>query len=498
MSGDDIGPVGKAGTMNRITRGALSAGALALTVILTVGAGVPAAGAAPDVQGHALALDSAQVQVPGQTQGPGQTHAASQTQGPGQTQTPGSSGSPSQGTLDTQSTLEQEPATEDEATGIVLIETEMGYESAAAAGTGILLDDEGTILTNNHVIADSTSISVTVADTGQTYEATVVGSDSTQDVAVLTIDSEAGAGAGAGAKTEAGSEAGAASSTEANAGSDTLSDAALEPADIAADPVEVGDTVTAVGNAGGAGELQAADGTVTALDASVTTAAEGSAESESLTGMIAVDADIVSGDSGGALLDEDGDVVGVNTAASQGSADITGFAIPIDDALDIAQDIIDGIQTETNTLGYPAFLGVALTSPQTSVPADGSSFRQRGSGWSWESGTESGAAPGAGTGSQADPTAGSGATTASGAGSGAQTTVGAVVGGVYEGTPAAQVGLAQGDSITAVDGAGVADAAQLADVLDQHAPGDHVELTWTDTSGNTHTATVELAEGPAD
>ena len=496
MSGDDIGPVGKAGTMNRITRGALSAGALALTVILTVWAGVPAAGAAPDVQGHAVALDSAQVQVPGQTQGPGQTHAASQTQVPGQTQTPGSSGSPSQGTLDTQSTLEQEPATEDEATGIVLIETEMGYESAAAAGTGILLDDEGTILTNNHVIADSTSISVTVADTGQTYEATVVGSDSTQDVAVLTIDSEAGAGAGA--KTEAGSEAGAASSTEANAGSDTLSDAALEPADIAADPVEVGDTVTAVGNAGGAGELPAADGTVTALDASVTTAAEGSAESESLTGMIEVDADIVSGDSGGALLDEDGDVVGVNTAASQGSADITGFAIPIDDALDIAQDIIDGIQTETNTLGYPAFLGVALTSPQTSVPADGSSFRQRGSGWSWESGTESGAAPGAGTGSQADPTAGSGATTASGAWSGAQTTAGAVVGGVYEGTPAAQVGLAQGDSITAVDGAGVADAAQLADVLDQHAPGDHVELTWTDTSGNTHTATVELTEGPAD
>lgn len=498
MSGDDIGPVGKAGTMNRITRGALSAGALALTVILTVGAGVPAAGAAPDVQGHAVALDSAQLLVPGQTQGPGQTHAASQTQVPGQTQTPGSSGSPSQGTLDTQSTLEQEPATEDEATGIVLIETEMGYESAAAAGTGILLDDEGTILTNNHVIADSTSISVTVADTGQTYEATVVGSDSTQDVAVLTIDSEAGAGAGAGPKTEAGSEAGAASSTEANAGSDTLSDAALEPADIAADPVEVGDTVTAVGNAGGAGELQAADGTVTALDASVTTAAEGSAESESLTGMIEVDADIVSGDSGGALLDEDGDVVGVNTAASQGSADITGFAIPIDDALDIAQDIIDGIQTETNTLGYPAFLGVALTSPQTSVPADGSSFRQRGSGWSWESGTESGAAPGAGTGSQADPTAGSGATTASGAGSGAQTTAGAVVGGVYEGTPAAQVGLAQGDSITAVDGAGVADAVQLADVLDQHAPGDHVELTWTDTSGNTHTATVELTEGPAD
>jgi S1-C subfamily serine protease len=281
-----------------------------------------------------------------------------------------------------------------------------------------------------------------------------------------------------------------------------VSDAALEPADIAAGPVEVGDTVTAVGNAGGTGELQAADGTVTALDASVTTAAQGSAESESLAGMIEVDADIVSGDSGGALLDADGEVVGVNTAASQGSADITGFAIPIDDALDIAQDIVDGVQTDTNTLGYPAFLGVALTSPQTSVPAPGSSFRQRDSGWSWNSGTESGAgaAPGSGagagsgtgTGSQTDSTTGSGATTASGGVSGA------VVGGVYEDTPAAQAGLAQGDTITAVDGAGVADAAQLADVLDQHAPGDQVELTWVDSSGSTHTATVALAEGPAD
>jgi S1-C subfamily serine protease len=476
--------------MNRITRGALSAGALALTAILTVGAGAPAASAAsaPDAQGHAVALDSAQLQAPGQAQGPGQT------------QGPGSSGSPSQGTLDTQSTLDQEPATEDESTGIVLIETELGYESAAAAGTGIILDDEGTILTNNHVIADSTSISVTVADTGQTYEATVVGSDSTQDVAVLTIDPEAGTSTDieAGSTANAGSDAG----STAYAGSDTVSDAALEPADIAAGPVEVGDTVTAVGNAGGTGELQAADGTVTALDASVTTAAQGSAESESLAGMIEVDADIVSGDSGGALLDADGEVVGVNTAASQGSADITGFAIPIDDALDIAQDIVDGVQTDTNTLGYPAFLGVALTSPQPSVPAPGSSFRQRDSGWSWNSGTESGAgaAPGSGagagsgtgTGSQTDSTTGSGATTASGGVSGA------VVGGVYEDTPAAQAGLAQGDTITAVDGAGVADAAQLADVLDQHAPGDQVELTWVDSSGSTHTATVALAEGPAD
>ena len=441
--------------MNSITRGALSAGALALTAILTVGGGVPAASATP-----VAAPESHQRIAPGQSE----TQLDSTSQG----------------------TLDQEPATEDESTGIVLIDTEMGYKSAAAAGTGIVLDDQGTILTNNHVIADSTSISVTAADTGQTYEATVVGSDSTQDVAVLTIDpDEGGSSAQAGSSAASGSSAPSESGSNAQAevGSDTGSDSTLEPADISDDDVRVGDAVTAVGNAGGAGELQAADGTVTALDASVTTAAEGSAESESLTGMIEVDADIVSGDSGGALLDEDGDVVGVNTAASQGSADITGFAIPIDEALDIAQNITDGVQTETNTLGYPAFLGVALTSPQTSVPADGSTFRQRGWGWSDSSQSpDSGQSSGFG-----GPESDSATASASGA----------IVGGVYEHSPAAAAGLAARDTITAVDGTGVADSAELADLLGRHAPGDQVEITWVDSSGSTHTSTVTLTEGPA-
>src|SRR5699024_9239059 len=140
-----------------------------------------------------------------------------------------------------------------------------------------------------HVIANSTSITVTMADTGTSYEATVVGSDPTEDVAVLTID--------------------------------PTSD--LEPADVADDDAAVGDAVTAVGNSEGGGVLQAADGTVMALDASLTTTAEEMTESESLSGMIEVDADIVSGDSGGGLLDADGDVVGINTDASHGVAHVT-------------------------------------------------------------------------------------------------------------------------------------------------------------------------------
>jgi S1-C subfamily serine protease len=293
-----------------------------------------------------------------------------------------------------------------------------------------------------------------MADSGTSYEATVVGSDPTEDVAVLTID--------------------------------PTSD--LEPAEVADDDAAVGDAVTAVGNSEGGGVLQAADGTVTALDASLTTAAEGPTESESLSGMIEVDADIVSGDSGGALLDADGDVVGINTAASQGSADVTGYAIPIDRALDVAQDILDGVQTDTNTLGYPAFLGVALTSQQPSTPAYGSSLRERGEDQS--SGSTAGGL---------DPNAGAGGSDEAGTGSDSTGTAstGATVGGVYEDTPAATIGLAAGDTITGVDGTQVTDGEQLAELLDDYEPGDQASITWVDASGSSHSAEVTLTEGPA-
>lgn len=454
--------------MNRITKGALCAGALGLSAILTLGQGLPAAAASPTLSG-ALAATALQSPLLGllqqssegassdeQTSPDGQSSAEGQMPSQGGAQSPFQQ-SPAQGQDPSQSQtqpgaqasseLDQEPASAEESTGIALIETELGYQSAAAAGTGVLLDDSGTILTNNHVIANSTSITVTMADTGTSYEATVVGSDPTEDVAVLTID--------------------------------PTSD--LEPAEVADDDAAVGDAVTAVGNSEGGGVLQAADGTVTALDASLTTTADGTTESESLSGMIEVDADIVSGDSGGALLDADGDVVGINTAASQGSADVTGYAIPIDRAFDVAQDILDGVQTDTNTLGYPAFLGVTLTSQQPSTPAYGSSLRERGEDQSSGS-TAGGLDPNAGTGSDSTGTTGTGA----------------AVGGVYEDTPAAEIGLASGDTITAVDGTPVTDGQELADLLDDYEPGDQAIITWVDSSGSSHSAEVTFAEGPAD
>jgi S1-C subfamily serine protease len=201
--------------------------------------------------------------------------------------------------------------------------------------------------------------------------------------------------------------------------------------------------VTAVGNAGGTGTLSAAEGTVTALKQSITTAAEGSDASEQLSGLIETDADVVSGDSGGPLLNGSGQVVGIDTAASSGVRDVTGYAIPIASALRIARTIAAGTDTADITIGYPAFLGVQ-------VAGDSGSTR------------------------------------------------GAVVGAVLNGTPAASSGLAEGDTVTAVDGDTIGSATALTTRLHREKAGATVTVTWTTASGAERSAEVTLIAGPAD
>ena len=345
-------------------------------------------------------------------------------------------GTPSSGATVPEEQAEATPADEQESTGVVLIDTQLGYEKAEAAGTGIVLSKDGLVLTNNHVIADSTKIAVTVATTGKTYTASVVGSDSTEDVAVLQLEDAED----------------------------------LQPATIDDDTVDVGDDVPAVGNSEGGGRLMAAEGTVTDLGASVTTTDKGTEDSETLDDMIEVQADIVSGDSGRALLDDEGEVVGMDTAASSGTAVVTGFAIPIETALTTAESIIDGEQTSTNTLGYPAFLGIGVSQSGQADQSgqSGQSGRLGRSGVNGESGR-----------------------------SGAATTEGAVVAGVYEDTPAAEAGLAAGDTITAIGSTQITDGTSLSEAISDHEPGDTVSLTWTDTTGDNHTAEVTLTQGPA-
>jgi S1-C subfamily serine protease len=320
----------------------------------------------------------------------------------------GSGGTGTGGTGTGTSTGTTRDATDAESVGVVDITTVIDYGSAEAAGTGIVLTANGEILTNNHVVEGATKITVTVVSTGTSYSATVVGTDATDDVAVLQLSGASG-----------------------------LSTATLDD-----DTVAVGDAVTAVGNAGGTGGTPtAATGTVLALNQTITASDESGSGSEQLTGMIEINADIEAGDSGGPLYDSEGEVTGIDTAASSGqSATTVGFAIPIAKAVAIADRIESGEDSATIQQGTPAFLGVQFT----------------------------------------QEAAGS-----------------ATISGVVDGSPAAGAGLATGDTITGVDGSAVDSADALSTALAKHGAGDRVRITWVDTAGTTHTATVTLVAGPA-
>ena len=295
-------------------------------------------------------------------------------------------------------------ATKEQEKGLVYINTVVDYGDGGGAGTGMILTPNGTILTNHHVIEGATSIQVEVVSTGKTYAADVVGYDDTADVAVLQLKDASG----------------------------------LTPVDLDRKAkVTVGDKIVAVGNANGdGGAASAAAGTVTDLDQQIT--ARSASGAEDLTGLIEIDADVVAGDSGGALLDSHGKVIGMTTAASQGQADIVGYAVPIDDAVTIVRQIVKGDASDTIHLGDSAFLGVQLD-PQSEVP---------------------------------------------------------LVTGAVQDTAAAKAQIAAGSTITALDGTPVATTAELSDLIAQHAPGDQVTVAWTDAGGAAQSATVTLGTGP--
>lgn len=141
----------------------------------------------------------------------------------------------------------------------------------------------------------------------------------------------------------------------------------LDTVTIDDDDESIGDAITAVGNASGGGVLMAADGEITDLETTVTTSSDGATAGETLDGMIEISADVVSGDSGGAVLDAEGEVIGVTTTASSGTAVTVAYAIPIEDALDIVDQILAGDESDGVTLGCPAFLGVQVASEQAAT-----------------------------------------------------------------------------------------------------------------------------------
>lgn len=226
---------------------------------------------------------------------------------------------------------------------VVDVSSDMGWRGMGAAGTGLVISPTGEVVTNNHVIAGATAITVTVVGTGRAYPAAVVGYDVGADVAVLRVR-----GAGR-----------------------------MVAAVPATDAPRIGEPVTALGNAGGLGGTpRASAGRIVATGQSVTALDQISGTVEKLTNLIATTADVASGDSGGPLMDARGRVVGMNAAGAGDrrvpAGGVRGFAIPFMRVLAVAAGIESGRRGPGVHIGPTAFLGVEVTnSPGSGSPESG-------------------------------------------------------------------------------------------------------------------------------
>ena len=297
-----------------------------------------------------------------------------------------------------------------------------GRLTPEGAGTGLILTPSGEVLTNNHVIEGASSIQVTIPRRADTFTATVLGVDPSDDVALLQ-----------------------------------LQDASGLPTVTLGDPstLSVGDTVVAIGNAlGRGGTPTVTTGTVSALHRSIV-AHDPSGTPEHLNDLIQTDANILPGDSGGALVNSASQVVGMITAGAASAGDRSGrhigYAIPADAALNIVNEVRAGHGSSTILLGERGFLGVEVRNLDA----------------------------------------------ASAARLGLNAASGALVVGVQPGSPADGAGITAPAVIVQIDGRAVASADALGPALHAHTPGDQVAVTWLDQAGS-HTATVTLiAGGPA-
>ena len=396
--------------------------ATALALVLVAGTGLGAGALiGSQLTGDATTSTSAGAVAGGTTDGSaGGTTDGSAGTGtapvmPGQGSAPGSGTlpdgrtDPGSGSMPGTSSSSKTAATTAQQVGVVTISTTLGLSGGQAAGTGMVLTADGEVLTNHHVIAGATVITVTVESTGTSYPAEVVGYDTAADIAVLDIEAEG-----------------------------------LTTVTTSSDAAAVGDEVVGVGNAGGTGTLTSAEGTVTALGATVTATDESTGESETVRGLIASDAAIESGDSGGPLLDADGEVVGVDTAVQTDRTGATevAYSIPIASALstveaihDEAADGVDSDTSDTLHVGLTPMLGVSISDAAEVVA-------------------------------------------------------------VVEGSLADELGLVAGDTITSVDGTRVTTADQLRAAVAALTVGERATFTWTTSDGTRRTGAGVVAEGP--
>jgi len=344
------------------------------------------------------------------------------------------------------------------APGLVIINTTLQYSSEQAAATGMVIDSDGLVLTNNHVIEDSTAITARTA-TGQTYTAKVVGYDVTGDIALIKLQGASG----------------------------------LRTVPIGdSKAVKNGDSVVAMGNAEGQNAIVPVTGQVTALNQTITAGDQGgSISQETLHGMIQTNANIVSGDSGGPLANSAGQVIGMDTAGNDGGFAVqqssAGYAIPIDTALTVAQQIAQGQASSTVTIGYPPFMGILIgrgsnSSPQAQAEqSNGNSFGGNGFGGF------------GGNGSQSCYTSDRNVAPVENI---ANVNSGTLILGTICGGPAAAAGMTAGSVITAVNGHAIGSPDSLTSVVSKYRPGTTISVTWVSPSGQRSVSSITLTVGP--
>ena len=277
----------------------------------------------------------------------------------------------------------------------------------SGAGSGVIISSDGYILTCAHVVDGASTITVTIGD--KDYTATLVGEDTTSDIAVIKIDADG-----------------------------------LTPATVGnSDSLKVGQSVMAVGNPLGELGGTVTGGMISALNRSVTIQGSSSVNTMSL---IQMDASVSPGNSGGGLFNMNGELVGiVNAKSSSSDAEGLGFAIPINDAIKVAQELLEnGYVTGRPYLGI-TYLAVedAQTAAQLGVNA-----------------------------------------------------YGVYVVEVVKGGPAEKAGLQAGDRIVSVDGTEIASKDDLGTLMQKHAAGDTLSITIA-REGQMQTVNVTLGEKTA-
>ena len=277
----------------------------------------------------------------------------------------------------------------------------------SGAGSGVIISSDGYILTCAHVVDGASTITVTIGD--KDYTATLVGEDTTSDIAVIKIDADG-----------------------------------LTPATVGnSDSLKVGQSVMAVGNPLGELGGTVTGGMISALNRSVTIQGSSSVNTMSL---IQMDASVSPGNSGGGLFNINGELVGiVNAKSSSSDAEGLGFAIPINDAIKVAQELLEnGYVTGRPYLGITY---LAVTDAQTASQLGVNAY-------------------------------------------------GVYVVEVVKGGPAEKAGLQAGDRIVSVDGTEIASKDDLGTLMQKHAAGDTLSITIA-RDGQMQTVNVTLGEKTA-